>query len=168
MKFLLTVLFLSLATASYSNEYTGEERNYPIDKIEVTSLNKYQGSYVTLYLVIGRKLLGPEPTISKVIQVLGTQTIDNNSISFRNLEVIDDVENLVVPNYILAVVHTQPSHALNKYPLSNARNFEAPEYMKESDKVIKSNENSIEVARKSYSILSVPDISLGLSIDFSR
>lgn len=123
-------LFLTLASA--------QARDFIVRPFSVEGLGKYSKSNVTLYLVSASKVFGSEFTVSKVFKVLSTVSVNGrSSIDFGELKIKQNWSSFRNPNAIVAVVHDQSQHALNKHGVVDGTPtvFAEPEYQNEGEKV---------------------------------
>lgn len=143
------------------------EDSFTSGVISIQNLDKYKGNYVSLYLVVGSRLFGKNPTVNKVAQSFGTKKIEGDLVIFEKLIINEQNDSFINPNFIVAVVHASALNALNKNPAGNSY-FEQPEYAKNIP-IVAPSENTIkEISRSSLKIQSVQDLSTDLSIEFPR
>lgn len=142
---------------------------FDLGEVKITGLKSYKERYVTLYLVQAGKILGAQQTVRKVISRIGTSKINNENIIIPRQNVRESWDNLIVPNFIVAVIHEVPMHALNKHPISQGK-FDAAPYLDNNEFIAPTGNNQTEYNRK-YQSISISDLAAlaaGLSFDFSK
>jgi hypothetical protein len=163
----MKMLLMSFCFFIGLNSFASED-NFEVERIVVTNLKNYQGNYLTLYLVHGNKLLGLNPTINKVMQILGTKKITSPDVAFDDVRINESTDQVFNPNYVIAVVHSNEKNALNKNPSGNSH-FAHPDYLNpDKDKVEATEANKSEIARASVRINALQDLNSGLSIALPR
>lgn len=153
------------------NTYSLSLLAFDMGTVSIKGLSKeMSGKYVTLYLVQAGKIIGTDYTVKKVFSRISTVQVPRNSssatITEQNVNEIWD--NLYVPNFLLAVVHENEQHCLNKY--STSIRFDPATYFNNDEFIQPTETNHSEYSRKFYPI-SVEDLESlrnGLTFDFSK
>ena len=117
---------------------SAQARDFSVKALSVENLDSYSKSNVTLYLVSASKVFGAEFTVSKVFKVLKTVPVNGrSSIDFGPFTIKQNWSSFRNPNAIVAVVHDQPQHALNKHGIIDGTPtvFAEPEYQNENERV---------------------------------
>ncbi len=156
LMFWFCALFLSLATA--------QARDFIVRPFSVEGLGKYSKSNVTVYLVSASKVFGAEFTVSKVFKVLGTVSVNGrSSIDFGELKIKQNWSSFRNPNAIVAVVHDQAKHSLNKHGIVDGTPtvFAEPEYQNAGE-VVPMTDNTVQLRQREAAtldeLLQVPSI----------
>lgn len=131
-------------------------RDFTVQPLSVDGLGSYPKANVTLYLVHASKVFGSEFTVTKVFKVLTTTAIKGNSeLSFGPFKIKQNWSSFKNPNAIVAVVHDQPRHALNKHGVIDGTPtvFAQPEYQNAGE-VVPANEENQKLKARSAATLS--------------
>lgn len=106
-------------------------RDFEVKPMTIENLGAYSNSNVTLYLVHASKVFGAEFTVTKVFKILSTTAIKGkDALSFGPFKIKQNWSSFKNPNAIVAVVHDQAQHALNKHGVLDGTPtvFAEPEY----------------------------------------
>lgn len=143
-----------------------QARDFIVRPFSVDGLAKYSKSNVTVYLVSASRVFGAEFTVSKVFKVLGTVAINGrSSVDFGEMKIKQNWSSFRNPNAIVAVVHDQPTHALNKHGVVDGTPtvFAEPEYQNAGEQV-PMNDNTVKLRQREAAtmdeLLQVPRIKM--------